>query len=243
MRTMATQGPTVLEGTSRPRWFGAVVAILVLGGLAAGFAGYDALSRMAVDKVRGGAFVGAFVVALVAALLLAIGTSGRLVIDADGIELRRRGKATRIRWSEPHDIYYDAMTGSDTPAVESVTVRTADGRRIDVGKISVPERPNANVAKVVEQYSTTANWPRIQERLEAGEEVEFGAARMSRKTLNLGELTHTMEHPICFQIERGVIQVGVDKKWQASTVRVRDVANYPCLLRAIGQVAQARPPA
>ena len=240
---MATQGSTVLEGTSRPRWLGVAVAILVIGGLGAGFAGYDALSRMAVDKLRGFAGIGAFVIAIVAAIALAIWTSGRLVIDADGIELRRRSKTTRIRWSEPHDMYYEAMTGSDTPAVESVTVRTADGRRIDVGKISVPERPNANVPKVVEQYSTTANWPRIQERLEADKEVEFGAVRMSRKTLHLGDLAHAMEHPICFQIERGVIQVGVDKKWQASTVRVRDVANYPCLLRAIGQVAQARPPA
>lgn len=233
----------MLEGTSRPRWFGAAIAALVLAGLAAGITGFDAFNRMAVDRVRGTGGLAAFFGAIVAAILVGILTKGRLVIDADGIELRKRGKTTRIRWSEPHDMYYQAMTGSDTPAVENVTVSTPDGRRIHVDKVAVPEKPNANVPKVVEQYSTTANWPRIQARLEAGEEVEFGAVRMSRETIHVGELTHAMDRPICFQIENGQIQVGVEKKWQASPVRVRDVANYPCLLRAIGQVAQARPPA
>jgi hypothetical protein len=243
MRVMATHGSTVLEGTSRPRWFGVAVALLAMVALAGGFLGHNLLSRMVADKVQGLGALGVGALGLLGAILLVALAKARLIIDNDGIELRQRGKATRIRWSEPHDIYYQAMTGSDAPAVENVSVRTADGRRIDVGKVAVPEKPNANVAKAIEQYSTAANWPRIQERLDAGEELAFGCVRMSRERIELGDLSHPMARPICFRIAQGQIEVGVEKAWQRSTVRVCEVANYPCLLRAIGQVAQARPPA
>ncbi len=240
---MATQASTVLEGTSRPRWFGVAIALLALIALGGAFFGHSVLNRMVPDKVQGFGALALSGAALLGAILLGALAKTGLTIDNDGIELRRGGKSTRIRWSEAHDLYYQAMTGSDAPALENASVRTADGRRIDVGKVTVPEKPNANVPKAIEQYSTAANWPRLQERLEAGEQLELGRARMSRDRLELGDISHPMDRPICFRIDQGVIQVGSGKSWQSSKVRVCDVANYSCLLRAIGQVAQARPPA
>lgn len=239
---MAKQAPLLIRGTSHPRWFTAAEVVVVLAGVAAGFAGFDALRRFPPNPTVGYAGLGAFGVALVAAILLAVLTKRELVVDSQGIEERSRGKSVRIQWSEPHELYYRAMATPGTTSLERLTLKASDGRQIDVDEVSVPDNPDANAARVVEHYSTAATWSRVQEQLEAGEEVSFAAATMSQKTLRIGTVTHAMDKPVCFQVEKGLLRVGSEGKWLDSQVRACDVANYPSLLRAIGQVSTARPP-
>jgi len=242
MRAMATPSLPLVKGTNHPRWFGPFGALLVVCGLVGAFAGYDALRAMSPNKLVGVIGIGGFVLSLVITMVLGKLTKRDLLVDADGIEVTGRGKSMRIRWSEPHDLYYRAIASGAMPSVEKVSVRTGDGRRIDVDNVDIPGNPNAKVPTVVEHYSTAANWPRIEARLAAGEDVSFGALRMSRERIQAGVISHATDNTICLQIDKGRIQIGSKGKWFASKVWIRDVANYPCLLRAVGQVAQARPP-
>jgi hypothetical protein len=163
-------------------------------------------------------------------------TRRELRIDRDGIQQRVRGKTTLIRWTEPHDFCYRAVAVPADPASEKVTVRTGDGRKIDVDTVPIAGQPGVRLPTLVEKYSTTTNWPKIQARLKAGENVEFGAVQVNQQRVLVGELSYPRERPITLQIERGQIQIGAEGTWVTSNVSFRDVANYPCLLRAIGQV-------
>jgi len=239
-KTVASKG---VQGATRPPWSVPLAVALLLAALAAAFVGYDALTKPLPDTAWGWrALAAATVVAVLAALVLTM-TKRELKVDRDSITQRVGfGKPVRIRWSEPHDYYYLAVTGSSTPSVERARVQTPDGRHIDVDGAKVPGFPNAKVPALVERYSTAANLPKLEERLEAGEEVSFGALRLSRARLYIEERSHCIEGGLVLNLERGLIRVGVSGKWFPSKVAVRAVANYPCLLRVIGQITRARAP-
>jgi hypothetical protein len=240
---MSSQAPSVIRGTNHPRWFAPVAAVIVLAGLVAGAIGFDATRSATPDSALGWGGLGAFAVAVVAATVLASWTRRELVVDGEGVELRGRGSAAvRIRWQEPHDFLYRGFKGTGVPEVQHVTVRAPDGRSIEVERVSVPGNPNARVAKVVEQFSTAANWPKIQARLQAGEEVGFGAVQMSNEVIRIGSKSHSLAKRVTLQIEVGKLKVGTEGKWTTTEVGLEQVANYPCLLKGIGQVAQALPP-
>jgi len=243
MRAMSSQGPSVIRGSNHPRWFAPVAAALVAVGVAGGFVGFDAMRNEPPKTKQAAGGFGTLALGILATIGLGMATKRELSVDGDGIESRGRGsKSVRIEWREDHDFYYRGITGSGMPAVDKVSVRTPDGRHIDVDNVNVPGNPNARVPKVVEQYSTSANWPRIQAKLQAGEQVEFGAIKLTDKELQVGALTHSLAKRVTLQIELGKIKIGTEGKWTSTEVLVHDVANYPCLLKALGQVAQALPP-
>lgn len=236
-------GPSVLKGTSHPRWFMPLGAVLVLIGLVGAFAGFDAMRSEPVNSKIAYGGLGTLAAAILGTIGVSMFTRRELTVDGEGIESRTRGgKPVRIDWSEPHDFYYRGIVTSGMPTVEKVTVTTEDGRRIDVDNVNVPGNPNAGVPKVIEQYSTAAMWPKIQARLAAGEDVKFGAVTMSKEKIQIGALTHSLVKRVTLQIEGGKLKIGTEGKWLQSEVWVRDVSNYPSLLKAIGQVAQALPP-
>jgi hypothetical protein len=236
-------GPSVLKGSNHPRWFAPLGAVLVLGGLLGAFAGYDAMRSEPMNAKVAYGGLGTLAFALLAVFAVSAFTKREITVDGEGIDVRTRGgKTMHIDWSEPHDFYYRGIVASGMPTVEKVTLTTEDGRRIDVDSVSVQGNPNACVPKVIEQYSTAAMWPKIQARLAAGEEVRFGAVTMSREKIKIGPLTHSLEKRVTLQIEAGKLKIGTEGKWLQSEVGVSDVANYPSLLKAIGQVSQALPP-
>ncbi len=239
---MAPPAKQSLKGSSHPRWFYVFAALVVVGAIAAGFVGYDALSRGAPDPTLGWGGVAVAAAAVVAIVLVSSMVKQELTVDADGVEERRRGRTTRIRWSEPHDLYYRAFDASGTPAVARATVQTQDGRRILIDAVNVQGGANVNVPKLVEQYSSTANTSKIQARIDGGEDVSFGVVTLNAKELKLGQKAFELDGPVTLQVERGEIKVGAKGTWVQSHVSVRDIANYACLLRAIGQVTHARAP-
>ena len=240
---MATSANTVVHVTTHPRWILPVSLALGVIGVGGALVGYGAFDSVTPNKTVGYAAWATCVVALAAMAAIRAFTKRALIIDDDGIEIRARGgDATRIRWSEPHDFYYLAVDGSATPAADKASVRTSDGRRIDVTPIPVPDKPNVHVPKLVDQYSTKATWPRIQARLHTGEDIEFGVIRLNDKRIEVGSQAYATEPPVSLQVEKGHLQVGADGSWTASGISILDVANYACLLKAIGQATQARPP-
>jgi hypothetical protein len=239
---MSSPGKPTLRGTCHPRWFTVFAAVAVVGAIASAFAGYDALSRAAPDTKTGWSALGAAGAAVIAVIVVSTLVKRAIIIDADGIEEKRRGRSVRIRWSEPHDLYYRAFDGSGTPTVETATLTTADGRRIEVEQMNLQGDTSTKVPKLVEQYSSTALLPRVHARLNDGDSVPFGAVTLSRDELTVGTVSCSMDGPVTLQVEQGEIKVGAKGSWQASHVSVRDVANYAVLLRAIGQVTHARAP-
>ncbi|MBI4704075.1 MAG: hypothetical protein HY744_23445 [Deltaproteobacteria bacterium] len=233
----------VVQGVARPRWFAPLGASMGLVALVGAFVGYDGFGRPQPDASVGGAGLGVLLAAIAVVLAVATATRREIRIDGEGIDVRiGRGEPTRIRWSEPHDFFCLAVSGTVAATVEKARLQTADGRRIDVDNWRLPGSPAAGLPRLVEQYSTAASWPKIEARLDAGEEVGFGAVKVSRERILLGERSHPMDKGLALQLDQGRLRVGAGGKWEASDVCVRDVANYPCLLRAIGQVSQARPP-
>ena len=240
---MASQDSPLIEASSRPKWFVAVAALAALVGLAGGFVGWDAVNGIAPNSTTAAAGFGTLAGAILLVLAARHLSTRRLVIDIDGIEVRGTlGKSVRIHWSEPHDFFYLSITETAVPVVEKASVRASDGRCIDVDNVEVPGKANAAVPKVAEQYSTAANWPKIRARIEAGEEVSFGPVSMSKESIRIGDATHSLERRVTLQMNQGKVKVGTEGKWRMSDVLVRDVANYPSLLKAIGQVSQALPP-
>jgi len=233
----------LIKGTTRPGWFTAAAVLVVLAGIAGAFVGYDALSKPQPNTTVGYGGMAALVAAIAIALLLSIVTKQELEVGTKGIKVKKGfGQPVEIAWSEPHDYYYLAVSGASTPSVERASLRTADGRRIDVADVKLPEHPEARVPALVEQYSTAANLPKIREQLDADEDVDFGAVRLNGERIEIGDVSQPMKDGIVLQIERGLIRVGCAGKWTATKVSARDVANYPCLLRAVGQISQALPP-
>lgn len=235
---MATKAAPLIETASRPRWFQLIAAVGVIVALAGAYIGWDATSGIHPDSTKQAAGFGTVAGAIVLVLVIRQLVTRKLLIDLDGILVG----STRIQWSEPHDFFYLSITETAVPVVEKVLLRTADGRSIEVENIDVPGKPNAAVPKVVEQYSTASNWPKIRARIEEGEEVSFGPVSMSKQQLKVGDATHSLERRVTLQMNHGKVKVGTDRKWIETDVQVRDVANYPSLLKAIGQVAQALPP-
>ncbi len=232
-----------VHGKIRPKWFAPAAALLVLAAAGGLVAGYDALGAAEPNTSLGWGAVGGAVGALVLAGLLALATRKEIKVDAKTITVRSGlGQSVKIEWSEPHDYYYLAVSDSSTPSVEKARVQTPDGRRIDVDETILPEFPRANVPGLVERYSAAANLPKIKARLEEGEDVEFGPVSMSVGHVKIEDTSHSVEESLVLHIKRGCLQVGVDGEWVATKVSVHDVANYPCLLRVIGQLTQARPP-
>lgn len=240
---MSSQSPSVLRGTNHPRWFAPVAVAAAVAGLAGGFVGFDATQNEPLKTTQAAAGFGALACGVLAAIGLGVATRREFVVDGEGVEARRvGGKSLRIEWHEDHAFFYRDVTGSGMPEVDKVRVRTPDGRQIDVDHVAVPGQANARVPKVVEQFSTAANWPKIQARIEAGEQIDFGAIQMSREQIRVGGHEHSLSKRVTLQIEAGKIKIGTEGKWVTTEVRADEVANYPCLLKAIGQVGQALPP-
>ncbi len=232
-----------VHGTIRPKWFAPATALLVLVAAGGLLAGYDALNAAEPNTALAWGGIGGAVSALALAGLLFLSSRKEIKVDAKALTVRSGlGKPVRIEWSEPHDYYYLAVSDSSTPSVEKARVQTLDGRRIDVDETVLPEFPRANVPGLVERYSAAANLPKITARLEAGEDVDFGPVSMSVGKMKIEDTAHSVEESLVLHIKRGCLQVGVDGEWVSTKVSVHDVANYPCLLRVIGQLTQARPP-
>lgn len=236
-------GKKLVQGTTRPSWFTPVVVISLLAGAAGLFVGYGALTRPQPDPTTGYAGIAAAGAAVVLAALLAALTKRYLEVGTRGIEAQQGlGQPVEIAWAEPHDYYYLAVSGASTPTVDAASVRTPDGRRIDVYDVELADHPNARLPALVEQYSTAANLPKIRARLEEGEDVAFGAITLGPNRIEAGDVSQPLDDGVILQIDKGRIRVGSGGSWQATNVSVRDVANYPCLLRVIGQISQALPP-
>ncbi|HET6582194.1 MAG TPA: DUF6585 family protein [Nannocystaceae bacterium] len=222
-----------LEGTTYPRWFGGVGAAFVLVGALGFFAGIDALRASPPRTVIGIVGIGSLVVLVAVLVVAAKLVRRRLIVDKDGIEVRMRsGEVMRIRWAEPHDFYFRALA---TAGVTKASVRAADGRRIDVDSVRVRGTPNAGVPAFVEQCSTAANWPKISARLGAGEDVQFGKVRLSNERVQVGRTALPLDRPIEVRVHNGKIELKGAGKWFVSDVWVRQVANYPCFLRALAE--------
>jgi len=233
----------LVEGVSRPEWVGPVGGLLGLLAMAGAFGGYVGLSGMPANPTLGWGGIGALVVAVTLAALVISRTKRELRVDREGITMRvGSGEPVQIQWSEPHDYYYREVTGSSTPSVVKARLETADGRRIDLDAVKLADYPNANVPALAEQHSTTANLATIKAKLEAGEEVEFGPLRLTSDRIAFGEHSHAREKGLVLNIEEGRVEVGIDGGWISSGVSVHEVANYPSLLRAIGQIRRARAP-
>ncbi len=231
-----------MRGIGRPGWFAAFGFTAFMIAVAGGFVGMDALRGPMTNTSLGVMGIGVLAAALAALYMVNAMTRTEVQVDADGVELKLRGKVTRIRFSEPHDVYYREIGTESTPVVKKVSVKASDGRLIDVNIVSVPGSPNMHVPKLVEQKSVAAQWPKIQTRVAAGQDVSFGAARVAAGQLHIGGQSYPLDRPISLQVEQGKLKVGAGGKWTATDVRVLDVANYTCLLRAIGQITQAQPP-
>jgi hypothetical protein len=218
-----------LEGTSHPRWYGGVGALIVLVGAVGLFSGIDALRASPPSTAFGIVGIGGFVVAI--AIMAVVGklVARRLIVDADGVEVRTRGgDVTRIRWSEPHELYTRAIGGS----LKKVSVRAPDGRRIDVDSVRVPGNPNAGVPAFVEHRSTAAAWPAIAAQLAAGQDVAFGKkVRLSRARVQIGRTSIAREARIAVRVHQGKLELKGARG--SASIWVRQVANFPCLMRAL----------
>jgi hypothetical protein len=234
-----------VKATIYPRWFVVLAVVLGLVALVGAFAGYDGLARRAPAKLLVWGGFGSGAVALLAMFGAGVLTKRQVTVDWDGIEVRGgTGKTTRITWAEAHDFHYRAVTDGGEPGVLKAALSTPDGRRIAVDDVRGQDAeltgPAIRLPELVEQYSTMANWAKIEARVRAAETLEFGPVRIDGKHLFAGSLAVSMDHPVALQVEKGLIKVGADGSWQTSRVAAMDVPNYPCLLRAIGQVTRAR---
>ncbi len=237
-------GKKVVAGSIRPQWVAPSTALLALVTMAGAFAGYDGLSQDPPAALLGWGGVGAVVIAAALVAFLTVATKREIQVDMEGIMVRiGLAKPVRIKWSEPHDYFYRSFTGTSTPSVVDSSVSTPDGRHIDVDDVKLPDHPNAHLPALVEQYSTAANLPKVKKRLAAGEEVTFGQVRLTSDEIKLDDLSHRWDTGVVLQIDDGRLKMSADGKWISSQVLVREVANYPCLLRAIGQIRHARAPA
>lgn len=233
-----------VHGSIRPKWFAPVAALLVFAAAGGLLLSYDSMNNTLAQPAERYGGAAAAVVALLLIFLIAQGSRREWNVDAKGVSLRVGfGKPTEIKWSEAHDYYYRAVTGSSTPSVEKASVQTPDGRRIDVDNTKLPGFPNATIAGLVERYSAAATLPKITERIEAGEEVQFGPVTVENGKLIIADSEHSVDEGLVLHIKQDRLQVGVDGDWIATKVSVHEVPNYPCLLRVIGQLTQARPPA
>lgn len=233
----------VVAGSTRPQWVAPSTALLALVAMAGAFAGYDGLGQDPPNALMGWGGIAGVVIAAGLVAFLTVATKREIRVDRDGIMVRiGLAKPVQIEWSEPHDYFYRSYTGTSTPSVEDASVSTPDGRHIDVDNIKLPDHPNAHLPALVEQYSTAANLPKIKKRLKAGEEVAFGQVGLTRDEIKLEDRSQSWEAGVSLQIDDGRLKMSVDGKWISSQVAVREVANYPCLLRAIGQIRHARAP-
>lgn len=233
---------TVLRVLSYPKWYTPATVVLLLLALAAGFLGYQSTAGVTVPRELGTPSWIVLALALLALIGARAMTRRELTIDADGIEVKAAGKSTRIAWEEPHQFQYRSVTDAGTPEAVTARIVAPDGRTIDVDDTADPENERVRAPKLADQYSTTANWPKIRARVQEGEDVAFGPVRLNKERLQIGEHSFATSNGISLQVEKRLIRVGAEGKWIDSGVSVLDVMDYPCLLRAIGQVTSARPP-
>lgn len=226
-----------LEGTWHPQWYGPLGALVVLVGALFFFAGIDALLEDPPSTVFGIVAIGGFVVGVAIIALVSKLVARRLIVDKDGVEVRSKsGNALRIRWAEPHELYTRAIDSAvpltSMGAVKKVSVRAADGRRIDVDDVRVPGNPNAGIPAFVDHCSTAALWPSIAARLAAGEDVAFGKkVSVSRARVRIGGTSIARDAPIAVSVHQGKLELKGARG--TSTIWVRQVANFPCLMRAL----------
>ena len=233
----------LVQGVTRPGWSAPLAALLGLAAAAGAYAAYVGLGKTPSNPTVGWAGVATLIVAGGLAFVLVAGTKRELRIDLDGISMRVGfGRATEIRWSEPHDFFYLGVIGSSTPTVTKARLQASDGRRIDVDDVKLDDYPNANPPALVEQHSTTANLSKIKAQIAEGKTVPFGPLELCDGVLKVDGNSYPLADGLVLNIEAGKLEIGADGDWVACGVAVREVANYPCLLRVIGQVTRARAP-
>lgn len=229
---------------THPRWYGPMGAVLVLVGAIGFFAGIDALRKDTPNVAAGVLGIGSLVVAVLVMVIVSKLVRRTLRLDREGIEIRTRsGEVSHIRWNEPHDFYYQGIAPAGLarlamPKVQKVSVRTPDGRRVDIEDVKVRGNPNAGLPAFVEQQSTAARWPGLWAQLQGGASVRFGKVELSREQVKIGRDVIRLDAPIELGVTNGIIEIKRGGSWRKSAVRVRQVANYPCLLRALGELAR-----
>jgi uncharacterized protein DUF6585 len=218
------------------RAVGPVGALLVLIGALALFAGIDGFKKEPANLTQGAAGIAVFVVFVALTALVSWLGKRDLTISSEGIETRsRRGRVVTIRWSELHDLYLRdiAVAGTSFRVLGTASVRTPDGRRIDVADVNIPNNPNHGLSDRVQRHSSAANWPRIKQRRAAGETLRFGPVELRPDALAIGLLTHPLSPPPTLGIVAGRLELRGAGKILTSKVWLRNVPNYPCLLAAL----------
>jgi uncharacterized protein DUF6585 len=235
---MAEAIPT-LRGMTHPRWYGGVGAFVVLLGAIGLFGGIDGLRASPQKLGLGIAGIGAFVVSIAIMVLVSKLVRRELTVDGEGVQVRtKKGVLTRIRWDEPHDLYLRAiapvgLAKAAMPSMQKVSVRAPDGRRIDVDDVRIPGNPNAGVPELASRCSTAASWPRISARLDAGEDVDFGVLRLSRTRVRIGSKELPLTELSGTRVDKGELEILGANGRSFGKVWVRNVANYPSLMRAL----------
>ncbi len=218
------------------RVVGPLGAFLMLVGALGLFGAIDGFKKDPVPLGQVAGTIAVFVSMIALTALVSWLGKRELTISSEGIETRaRNGKLVTIRWSEPHDLYLRdiAAAGSSFRVLGTASVRTPDGRRIDVADVNIPNNPNHELTSLVRRYSTAANWPQIAQRRAAGETVRFGPVELRPDALAIGMLTHPLSPPPTLDIVAGRLQLRGAGKLLTSKVWLRHIPNYPCLLAAV----------
>jgi Family of unknown function (DUF6585) len=237
----AAPNPTgnVAHGQTTPRWYGPLGAALMLPAAVALFVGIDALRADPADLVVGLGCLGGFVAVLVVLGVVHRAVKGEVQIDAQSITARFPSRAITIQWSEPHELRWRGvkMMKLGVPVVTTVSaeVRTPDGRRVTIADTGpLPGNPNRGLAEHIATLSTGAIWPKMQARLQAGETIDFGPLRLSRDALFVGGTPYARAQIQSTEVRNGRLCLSLEGKWLQTQVRLSDVPNFRCLLRALG---------
>ena len=229
----------VVRGQTTPRWYGPFGAAVMLPAAVAIFVGIDALRADPPATVVGVSCLAGFVAALVALVLVHRAVKGDVEIDARSITARFSSRVVSIAWDEPHELRWRGvkMMTLGVPAVTTVSaeVRTPDGRRVVIADTgAVPGNPNRGLAERIAALSTEANWPKVRARLDAGETIDFGPIRLSRDALLVGGGSYARAQVKSAEVRAGRLFLSLEGKWLPTNVRLSDVPNFRCLLRALG---------
>jgi hypothetical protein len=234
----------VLRGaTNSKAMMGVVVGVFILPGILGVIGGVSALRADPADVPMGAACLAGGVVLFVLGVLLQRATTRAVEVSASGITMRpKSGNATTIRWDEPHDFFYRGVqmrAAGVVPlgTVVSVRVVTPDRRRIEV---SSSAGHNSELPPAIERYSTEASFPLVRARLAGGGQVSFGPVELGSGWVRVDGTTYPVGQVKSMSVYAGVLRLELEGRFFAAKTRIRDIANYPTLLRALAEMkAQA----